>query len=351
MRLRPFHVFMALFTVCLFMSANVGVSAVTPPAPADSTIAVIAYFCKNDTMRYVRNKRVLTLENGDTIENKLKVSETFLIVVRDSTPEGYVMEFIPESLEYGEGVEDDVTAKLSNVLGQYFKNVTAVFTTDEYGQVTGLSNWKEIRDVMKQGAKAYLDSLYSAVDSLEMFMPRNKFEGLIKLMYSSEQGMLSNYSELSNLFSLHGNVFDIGKKTFDNSDKDSSVTTLFVGYTPPGEDSFDGDYNIIGSSVTRLTPEEVVDKAGGVLNILLSDSIAGEANKAFKDSLNMGMTITQLEDYYLFYNGWPRLMRIQKITEFGPRTKVETDETGWTFRSWGNYFAKEEDARGASYDF
>ena len=100
--------------------------------------------------------------------------------------------------------------------------------------------------------------------------------------------------------------------------------------------------------MTKFTSEETHDLLGGVLNILMTDTVAGTINKFMKDSLNTGMTITQLEDYHLFYNGWPCLMRTQKIVELGPRTKVTTDEISWTYRSWRQYATKSEDPHATS---
>ena len=157
------------------------------------------------------------------------------------------------------------------------------------------------------------------------------------------------YDELTTLFLLHGNVFAIGRTTVDYTDKDSSFTTLYVGYEPLDEYGTELDYNIFGTTVTKYTAEETGDMLGGVFNILLKDTIADGLNKIMKDSLDFGMTVTQVEDYHLFFNGWPKLMRAQKIVKFGSRTKITTDEIDWKYRSWRQYAMKRDEYQTTSF--
>lgn len=342
----PLVVFMS---VCLGIGGSVTSGGVKDLDVQDSTIAVVAYFWKGDTMKYVGTHTVQTVDNGDTLSSDTTFSEEFMVVVRDSTAKGYKMEFIPISSEFKVDPTDDVANMMMPVLQDYFKDLKVVFTTDEYGTLKGIDNWKEVRDRMKGGIKIVLDSLYSPTDGLDKFMPRNQLEGLLTLMYSTEAGVLKACDELTTLFLLHGNVFDIGRTTVDDTDKDSSFTMLYVGYEPLDEYGTELDYNIFGTTVTRYTAEEAVDMLGGVFNVLLKDTIAGGLNKIMKDSLDFGMTVTQLEDYHLFFNGWPKLMRTQRVVKFGPRTKITTDEIDWKYRSWRQYAVKRDEYQTTSF--
>lgn len=342
----PLVVFLS---VCLGIGGSVASHGVKDLDVQDSTIAVVAYFWKGDTMKYVGTHTVQTVDNGDTLSSDTTFSEEFMVVVLDSTAKGYKMEFIPISSEFKVDPTDDVANMMMPVLQDYFKDLKVVFTTDEYGTLKGIDNWKEVRDRMKGGIKIVLDSLYSPTDGLDKFMPRNQLEGLLTLMYSTEAGVLKGYDELTTLFLLHGNVFDIGRTTVDDTDKDSSFTTLYVGYEPLDEYGTELDYNIFGTTVTKYTADETSDMLGGVFNILLDDTIANGVNRALKDSLDFGMTVTQLEDYHLFFNGWPKLMRAQKIVKFGSRTKITTDEIDWKYRSWRQYAVKRDEYQTTSF--
>ena len=122
-----------------------------------------------------------------------------------------------------------------------------------------------------------------------------------------------------------------------------------MGYEPFDEYGTELDYNIFGTTVTKYTADETSDMLGGVFNILLDDTIANGVNRALKDSLNYGMTITRLTDYHLFFNGWPKQMRAQRIVKFGPRTKITTDEIDWKYRSWRQYAVKRDEYQTTSF--
>ncbi len=342
----PLVVFLS---VCLGIGGSVASHGVADLEKQDSTISVIAYFCKNDTMKYVRTKTSFTVDVADTSAVDTAYCEEFMIIVRDSTADGYKMELIPVSLEAHLDTNGTMTDGVLVALKDNFNDLTAVFTTDEYGSLKHLENCKEIRNRMKGGIKIMLDSLYTSIDSLEQAMPRATFEALITLMYSTEEGTWSAYDELTTLFACHGSVFDIGKKVVDNIDKDSTISTLYVGYGAYDDYGFDDDYTIFGSTVQTLSREETLDMVGGVTNILLKDSLASNFNKLLSDSLKVGMKRTLLQDYNIFFNGWPSLVRTQKIVEVGPRKKVSTDEIEWTYRSWRQYAVKRDEYQTTSF--
>lgn len=316
---------------------------------ADSTINVIAYFCKNDTMKYQRTQRKFVIQGNDTVKNELKLNEEFMIIVRDSTPNGYKMEFIPLKEEFDSTQNEEFDSNIINSLSNKFKNQRAIFTTDEYGVVKGIDNWKEIRDRLKDCIKTLMDSLYSKDLSIDSFMPRSRFEPLLLLTYSTEEGIMKAYDELSMLFSLHGSSFNIGRTVVDETEKDSCVTTVLVGYEPYDEYSFEDDYNVRGVSVQKFSVDETLNMMGGVLSLLLEDKLADKTNKIMKDSLKTGATVTTLEDFFIFYNGWPCMMRTQKIIEFGGRKEIRSDETEWTYRSWRQYGTKEDELQQTSF--
>lgn len=337
-------IFILILVSLGFSTAYGQYSTADNDADVDSTINVIAWFNKNDTMKYERTISKFTVENGDTTKKKISTQEEFMIVVTDSTAKGYTMEYIPIRIAGEDIMEKDSSAnKIMSGFIEQFKDQRVTFTTDEYGSIKSIKNWKEIRDKVKKGTKAMLDSLYKQENGLDSVMPRNRFESLINLKFSTEQGILSSYDELQKLFSLHGNSFPIGTTRVDEQEKDSSYTVVSVGYAKYDDQSFDDDYNISGRTVQKFTAEETLSLIGNVFGMLLTDSLSSEFNKVAADSLDGGMTITNLEDYYIFYNGWPCMMRTQKITEIEDRQDVTTDEIEWTWRYWQYELTKREE--------
>ena len=81
----PLVVFLS---VCLGIGGSVASHGVADLEKQDSTISVIAYFCKNDTMKYVRTKTSFTVDVADTSAVDTAYCEEFMIIVRDSTADG-----------------------------------------------------------------------------------------------------------------------------------------------------------------------------------------------------------------------------------------------------------------------
>lgn len=339
----------------VFVAASVFLSAMgngycraeKPTAGQDSTLNVMAWFCKGDTMKYNYTTTDFSIENGDTVKKVEKQKEEFMIVVTDSTKKGYTLEYTMLNAKADTAGMDALGKGIVDKMSEHFKNQKVYFTTDEYGTITGINNWKEIRDKLRSGVKIMLDSLYT-LKELDSVMPRARFEALLNLKYSTEEGVMSGYEELQTLFSLHGKAFTLGRTDVDETEKDSSYTVVLVGYKPYDDYGFESDYNISAMSTQKFSIDETISLVGGALGLLMTDSIGEMTTKLLKDSVKEGATATVLEDYYIFYNGWPCMMKNQKIVDFCGRSKVTTKTIVWTYRSWREYDAKEPEAANVS---
>ena len=174
--------------------ANLAVTAwsqnlVLEQGEADDAIAVVGYFCKNDTMTYRQTHNKYKIEGNDTTVSQ-SYEEEFMIVVTDSTSEGYKMKCIPLSFTLHDA--DTVTSLTTNAMSQLMQSVECEFTTDEYGSFKSITNWREIRDQLKKGVKVTCDKLYTTIPGLDSIMPRNTFENFLKLRLSTEEDILDD---------------------------------------------------------------------------------------------------------------------------------------------------------------
>ena len=91
-----------VFSVCLFLFSLAGFAqgSTLVEAEEDSTISVIAYFCKNDSLVYdywhVKNR----IKEADTVTT-VNVTTRFLVTVTDSTREGDEMVLVPKKHRKG----------------------------------------------------------------------------------------------------------------------------------------------------------------------------------------------------------------------------------------------------------
>ena len=117
---------------------------------SEDEIAVVGYFCKNDTMTYRQTHNKYKIQGNDTTVSESYVEE-FMIVVTDSTSDGYKMKYIPLSFTLHDA--DTVTSLMTNAMSQLMQSVVCEFTTDELGLLKSITNWREIRDQLKKGVK------------------------------------------------------------------------------------------------------------------------------------------------------------------------------------------------------
>ena len=125
----------------------------------DSTVNIIAYFCKNDTLEYVyHDYKAKVVDNDTTVKHH--IIDEFQLIVRDSTANGYEIELKPLKTEvvfFSDSLMTGVLQALQNKMG----DMSTIFTTDELGQIQHIKNWKEIKDFSRKVIKAFCDSLYA----------------------------------------------------------------------------------------------------------------------------------------------------------------------------------------------
>ncbi len=317
----------------------------------DSTIAVIGYFCKNDSMKFHKSYSKIKIVESDTTITEA-YTEDFLIVVTDSTSMGYRMKLIPQGFEYSEE-SDSIHRIMQSKLSELTKDFVCEFTTDELGCVQSITNWREIRDKMKIATKGMCDTLYSAMPGLDSIMPRKRIENMVMLKMLTEEGVRSSYDELEILFGMHGNLLAIGDREMDDTENGfPQHITSRIGYTAieDEENEFDGDYAIFAKTVTTIPAEDAIDLGLGALGLLMTDAAGDTIANHRKDMLEPlktampdGLAITDYEYYMYFFNGWPKECFRQKMTDFGLGKHIETTRIEWTMRRWNLVVSENEE--------
>ena len=314
----------------------------------DTTIVVAAYFCKNDTMTFHRMQGKEKINGNDTTLVH-QIDEEFMIVVTDSTDKGYKMELTPLSCEV-RGKEEGYEGRMASLMWDEIKNLRCRFTTDEWGTVQHIENWREIRDALKKGYASAFDHLYAELPGLDSIMPRKQFENLLLLGCSTEDGVKGQYDELEQLFGLHGTEFSMNPIDVDDVSGSGfpSHTTVQAFYTKPADEyDFDGDYVVQTTTETTLSADDFSSLATSTMGALFSgevgDSITKYMNEALKTE-KAGLKVSNKAQFCFFYNGWPKLVQEVKETSLGDTFKrVDYDAIEWTTRHWGVFTIPEEE--------
>ena len=282
----------------------------------DSILNIVGYFCKGDTMAYTKRMAKLQVVKNDTTI-KSDIQTDFMIVVRDSMDNGYRMEFIPTGFSFNEDAQEKTDRVLAEKLWELTKDTHAIFTTDEFGTVQNIENWKEIRDVIKKGINLVIDNYYSEIPALDSVMPRKRMESL---------------------FGLHGTQFAIGNidKTY-SSQGYPSRTIAETGYTVKEEGDMEGDYAIRSNSITTIPSNDITEIAGNILNSFSDSGVGDKIKEVMRDTLSSvtdsDTTIKNFEHFSYFFNGWPKIIYTEKTTDVSGIVQIiNINDIRWTRR-------------------
>ena len=315
----------------------------------EDVIEVVGYFFKNDTITYRQTHNKYKIQENDTTVSESYVEE-FMIVVTDSTSDGYKMKYVPLSFTLLDA--DTVSDLMTNAMSRLMQSVVCEFTTDEFGSIKSITNWREIRDQLKKGVKVTCDTLYATIPDLDSIMPRKSLENILLLNFSTEEGIRDSYEELESLFGLHGSTFDLVDKEVDTEKQGyPQHISVRIGYTAieDEENDYDGDYAISTQSTTTIPVEDLMDLGLGALSMIVSD-MANDSIEAIRnqivDSLKIakpnGAEIIVKEYYGFFMNGWPKEYYFEKAVDLGFGQNIETRYIEWISRNWYFYIRDDE---------
>lgn len=292
--------------------------------PQDSTINIIAWFNKHDTVTYRVKEYSWKLTGIDTV---LTASYSMIarINVVDSTAKGYKMDYtfldfptatLPDSASAIEKFQNQITDKLARKI----VGTTVHFETDEYGRITKYNNLGHIK---KQARSLFKEALNE-------FSKFPEIQGLKEMGFDIKDyaknvdtdKLVEGYlEELNMLFMYHGLSMQPGENTEqeDATDKQYENTT----YTSATIDDDDGSYSIVQDVTSILPRNELKEMVGGIVESFSNDSITDSFNKNFDAQVNVDCTYEDYLKIDYLVNGWPYSVVRQKATMIGNRGKVK----------------------------
>lgn len=302
----------------------------------DSTLNVIAYFCKNDTLGYHYEDYKAKIYGNDTIVEHYHQND-FLLTVRDSTSEGYEIECIPQEALFDFG-KDTLMTNLMQSLYDRMGDMHVIFTIDEYGSLKHIKNWLEIKKFVRQVAKNYCDTLYSRRPEINDVLPRVRLETRVNLLFDNEKDYMANDDEMQLLFGCFGKSLKLGKSEMDDRSDQGFPEHIeaVAGYGKSSEEQgFDDDYFIRVMTTTNIPKEEVRAYVSNYVGMYMSDKVADKVHQKLEEQDYTDALVTVGETYDFFYNGWPADVEHVKSTEVNGVKDVEIKTVSWTKRTWG----------------
>lgn len=293
-------------------------------ATQDSTINVIAWFNKRDTVTYRITESSWKLNGTDTV---LTASYSMIarISVVDSTANGYKMDYtfldfptdtLPDSASAIDKFHNQITDKLARKI----VGTTVHSETDEYGRITKYNNLGQIK---KQARSLFKDALneFSKLPEIQEL----KKMGFDVKEYSKNvdtDKLVDGYlEELNMLFMYHGLSILPGENTEHEDATDTQYEN--TSYTSASFDADDETYSIVQDVTSILPRNELKEMVGGIVESFSNDSITDSFNENFDSQVNVDCTYEDYMKIDYLVNGWPYSVVRQKATMIGNRGKVK----------------------------
>lgn len=292
--------------------------------PQDSTINIIAWFNKHDTVTYRVNEYSWKLNDTDTV---LTASYSMIarINVVDSTAKGYKMDYtfwdfptdtLPDSASLIDKFQNQITDKLARKI----VGTTVHFETDEYGRITGYNNLGQIKKQARSLFKEALNEFSKFPEIQELKKMGFDIKDYAKNVDTDK--LVDGYlEELNMLFMYHGLSMQPGENTEheDATDTQYENTT----YTSATVDDDDGSYSIVQDVTSILPRNELKEMVGSIVESFSNDSITDSFNENFDAQVNVDCTYEDYLKIDYLVNGWPYSVVRQKATMIGDRGKVK----------------------------
>jgi len=270
----------------------------------DSTAQAIGYWNIGEHESYNISLQKIKLNLSDTISNEIMTYEVDITVV-DSTAHSYLIEWFYH--DFSTNSKDESVQKTTSLS----ENIKVLIETDEFGAITGVKNWKEVRDYISQS----MDKLKDEVRDIPNM---DKVFNQIEEMYSSKNGIESiAIQDAQQFYTYHGGKYLLGevleftmqvenlfnpKKPFD------SKTTLLLDELNPN------DYNFIIRSTQEVDSKQLTNSVYDYLKMLSKTLKTEKPRKKHLGKLtNLTTTASRIhESGWLIYS-----IQTEEVTTMG----------------------------------
>jgi len=288
--------------------------------PQDSTLDVIGWFCKRDTVVYWIQESNWKFSNGDTIKTA-GVSTKVMVTVTDSTATGYKMDYTFLDVR-GDSLADSELGnfqnKIASLLGKKIIGTTISFETDEYGQIVKFNNLGKI----KKQAKSLFKETVKEMEKLP-WIKELKEMGLDMKDYTKGMDpdlLVEGYiEELKLLFMCHGKVYNLGETT----EKEEETETRYANETYRSV-TIDDDkcYSILADVVSTIPQPTMKAMMSGFVDNINDPDLKDNFDANFDAAVKEDCIVDSYFKIAFLPNGWPYEVIKQEKTMIGENGKA-----------------------------
>lgn len=273
-------------------------------AEPDSTVDIVGYFAKNDTLVYWIDQTRWQLTPTDTIKIA-GVSTKVRLTVADSTETGYKIDYTFLEVQPDSITNSDVASLLTQLTANIAKQTvgtTITFETDELGTITRFNNLEQIR----QQAETLFNDVVTTMmqsDILSELAAQGIDLSRISEIFDSDQLVDGYLEEIKLLFLFHGLSYKEGQS---HTHKDATESAYENDtYITAVNDSESGTYSIIVEVNNIIPPTELKSVAGQLIGKVTDGSGAESISEAFDSQIVDNCIYTSYFISNYLSCGWP----------------------------------------------
>lgn len=273
----------------------------------DSTVSVVAYFSKNDTLVYWIDNSRWKFTPTDTVQTGLVSAKVRLTVV-DSTATGYKMDYTFLEIK-SDSVENSALSKFQNAvtekLAQKMVGNTISFETDEFGAITKINDLDKVKQQAKTLFSEGIDEMFKVPEIAKLKEETNIDLKAMAKKIDTDKLVDSYLEELKLLFAYHGLAFAIGQSHGhqDASNENYENDT----YTTVTVDPESYNYSVEVEAFSFIPREDVKEVLGYFIEELKNDHLRNAVGHELDNHINFdaGVIIESLYSIDCLANGCP----------------------------------------------
>ncbi len=290
----------------------------------DSTVNVVAYFNKGDTVIYDYTHKNPKYIGKDTLYDAY-LTARFQLSVLSASDKGYRIEYTsgsyvcaPDSVLTEAG---RIGIKMVKAVEQIGNKMKPIFVLDEYGTLKGIENSKEIISKWGKLVDVAIKTIYKEDPRLEKVIDKKAMKEYMLSTARTEADLWKLYEEMVLLFGYHGRAFDMKKTTIES---ETGVTEVFCGKDRPDKYGTDNDYMVYAKQTTKIPSETVQALVGGQMEQLVGKEMVDSLQNIVKGATgwpDIEVTNTHIVRYWS--NGWPK--ETSTVKKVQPKSAVKEE--------------------------
>lgn len=270
----------------------------------DSSVAVMAWFDKSDTLTYWISEGEWEVRGNDTVQT-MNLATKVMLTVTDSTKKGYdieyrFLEFCADTIP-GSPLSSFMSS-LANNFGSKVVGTSIRFHTDEYGQIEKYYNLREIK---KQAKTIYKDACAELMRLPELDSMRKAGVDIGALMkkVDTDELVQGYVEELELMFNYHGLEFKLGdSKTHREATADNYASDTYIVVD---RDTETKEYGIAVNVDTYVPAEDITAMLGTIVESVGGKELPEEFNREFTKYVKEPVVFNSYFSVRYLPCGWP----------------------------------------------